>query len=85
MVPHIALFFYAPARILTGAQDDDGFILYESRAICRYLSEKYADQGTPLYPRDLKQRALVEQGAAVEMASFDPPAMSIRIEKFVKP
>ncbi|KAJ7462526.1 hypothetical protein FB451DRAFT_1404318 [Mycena latifolia] len=44
-------------------QDDDGFILYESRAICRYLAEKYAGQGTPLRPTALKKKALFEQAA----------------------
>ncbi|KAJ7763303.1 glutathione S-transferase [Mycena metata] len=57
--------------------DDDGFILYESRAICRYLSEKYSDHGTPLLPKGLKERALVEQAASVEFAHFHPAASKV--------
>ncbi|KAJ7863574.1 glutathione S-transferase [Mycena leptocephala] len=52
--------------------DDNGFILYESRAICRYLAEKYQDQGTQLLPKTLEGRALVEQAASVELANFNP-------------
>lgn len=40
------------------AIDDDGFTLFESNAIIRYLAEKCH---SPLYPKDLKQRAVVEQ------------------------
>ena len=40
------------------AIDDNGFTLFESNAICRYLCEK---KGSSLYPKDLKQRALVDQ------------------------
>ncbi|KAJ7782211.1 glutathione S-transferase [Mycena maculata] len=65
--------------------DDDGFILYESRAICRYLAEKYSGQGTPLYPADLKRRALVEQGASVEFANFHPQVLKVATEAFEKP
>ncbi|KAJ7776551.1 glutathione S-transferase [Mycena maculata] len=65
--------------------DDDGFILYESRAIARYLAEKYAGQGTPLIPTDLKGRALFEQAASVEFADFNPPLLRILTEKFRKP
>ena len=38
--------------------DDDGFILFESGAISRYLADKV---GSGLYPTDLHKRALVEQ------------------------
>ncbi|KAJ7098547.1 glutathione S-transferase [Mycena belliarum] len=55
--------------------DDDGLILYESRAICRYLAEKYADQGPPLIPTDPKAKALFEQAASVEFANFFPPVV----------
>ena len=38
--------------------DDDGFRLTESAAILRYLAEKI---GSPTYPKDLKQRAKVNE------------------------
>ncbi|KAJ6451232.1 hypothetical protein C8R47DRAFT_1061965 [Mycena vitilis] len=60
--------------------DDDGFILCESRAICRYLADKYSDQGTPLSPSDLKVRALVEQAASFEFANFHPAATKVAME-----
>ncbi|KAJ7256251.1 glutathione S-transferase [Mycena rebaudengoi] len=52
--------------------DDSGFVLYESRAICRYISDKYANQGTKLVPTDLKGKALFEQAASNEYSNFDP-------------
>ncbi|KAJ7763506.1 glutathione S-transferase [Mycena olivaceomarginata] len=65
--------------------DDDGFTLYEGRAICRYLAEKYADQGTPLFPRELQARALVEQAASVEYANFYPAVAKLAVELIAKP
>ncbi|KAJ7655923.1 glutathione S-transferase [Mycena rosella] len=56
---------------------DDGFILFESRAICRYLAEKYADQGTPLIPTGLRERALFEQAASIEFANFFPQIVKV--------
>ncbi|KAJ6454126.1 glutathione S-transferase [Mycena sanguinolenta] len=64
---------------------DDGFIVYESRAICRYIAEKYRDQGPELLPKALKERALVEQAAAIEYATFHPAIMSIAKEAVAKP
>src|SRR3954470_10682182 len=40
------------------AMDDEGFHLFESNAMCRYLADKVQ---SPIYPKDLKQRAVVEQ------------------------
>ncbi|KAJ7097165.1 thioredoxin-like protein [Mycena belliarum] len=62
--------------------DDDGFVLYESRAICRYIEEKYAGQGTPLVPIDPKGKALFEQAASIEFANFDPFASKAVFENF---
>jgi glutathione S-transferase len=67
-------------------QDDDGYLLYESRAIGRYITEKYADQGTQgLIPTDLKAKARFEQAASTEQANFDPYASKIVGEKVFKP
>ncbi|KIJ10791.1 hypothetical protein PAXINDRAFT_172063 [Paxillus involutus ATCC 200175] len=60
--------------------DDDGFILYESRAICRYIAAKYASQGTVLIPTDPKALALFEQAASTETSNFDPSVSGLAWE-----
>ncbi|KAJ3530050.1 hypothetical protein NMY22_g8734 [Coprinellus aureogranulatus] len=67
--------------------DDDGFILYESRAIARYIAEKYGNQGTPnLVPtKDVKARAMFEQAASVETSDFDMFASKAVFEMIFKP
>ncbi|KAF7360469.1 Glutathione S-transferase [Mycena venus] len=52
--------------------DDDGFILYESRAICRYIAAKHAE--CKLIPTDPKQNALFEQAASSEVSNFEASA-----------
>ncbi|KAJ7039333.1 glutathione S-transferase-like protein [Mycena alexandri] len=52
--------------------DDNGFILYASRAICRYLAEKYADHRTPLLPTGLQAKVFFERAASVEFANTCP-------------
>ena len=54
------------------ALDDDGFVLYESRAISRYINDKAKG---PLVPTDLRARALTEQWISVETSNFTPHAM----------
>ncbi|KAK7063748.1 glutathione S-transferase [Favolaschia claudopus] len=57
--------------------DDDGFILYESRAICRYIAAKHPHPNLELIPTDPIKNALFEQAASVEYANFDSLASPI--------
>jgi glutathione S-transferase len=54
------------------ALEDDGFSMYESRAMCRYINEKVDGK---LIPKDAKARAVMEQWISVESANFTPHAM----------
>ena len=54
------------------ALEDDGFAMYESRAICRYINEKV---GGELAPSDVQGRAVMEQWMSVESANFTPHVM----------
>jgi glutathione S-transferase len=54
------------------AIDHDGFMLYESRAICRYLSSK---AGHPLTPNNDQERARMDQWLSVEQSNYSPSAM----------
>jgi glutathione S-transferase len=66
-------------------EDDDGFILYESRAICHYIASKYSDQGTPLLPTELKANTLFHQAASLEAFHFDGPAVVAIVERMLNP
>jgi len=64
---------------------DDGFELYESRAIARFIEESYPNQGSSLIPKDPKARAKFEQAASVEVANFEVYARGIVHELIIKP
>ncbi|KXN85257.1 Glutathione S-transferase F12 [Leucoagaricus sp. SymC.cos] len=64
--------------------DDDGFILYESRAIVRYIAEKYSAQGPQLIPTDVQKRALLEQAISNEAFNWDKLVDPILFETIYK-
>ncbi|KAJ3023975.1 hypothetical protein HKX48_008589 [Thoreauomyces humboldtii] len=64
---------------------DDGFELFESRAIARYIAKKFQGQGTDLLPADLKEGAVVEQWLSAEEADFHSHAAPLIYEKVFKP
>ena len=64
-------------------EDDDGFQLYESRAIIRYLDAKLP--GASLSPKDLQDRARMDQWIGVEQSYFSPAAMKAVLEVLFAP
>ncbi|KAH8306481.1 hypothetical protein KR018_012666, partial [Drosophila ironensis] len=48
---------------------DDGFVLWESRAILVYLAEKYGKDES-LYPKDPQQRAVINQRLYFDMGNM---------------
>ncbi|KAL5500966.1 hypothetical protein ACEPAH_9353 [Sanghuangporus vaninii] len=63
--------------------DEDGFKLFESRAIARYLIAKYGPN-SELIPKDPKENALFEQAMSIENNDFAPPAGGLASEKYFK-
>ncbi|KAI0092254.1 glutathione transferase [Irpex rosettiformis] len=67
--------------------DDDGLVLYESRAICKYIATKWRDQGVQLIPdpNDLEANALFDQALSIEQNNFEPITLNIMLELKYKP
>lgn len=63
------------------AIDDDGFEMFESRAIARYIAEKAK---SPLLPREPKAHAKVEQWMSVETSELSVHAMKFVYEHVFK-
>ncbi|KAL1942975.1 hypothetical protein VTO73DRAFT_4646 [Trametes versicolor] len=64
---------------------DDGFKLYESRAIACYLALKYGCVGTLIPdPADLQKTVLLEQAASIETKNFDMYASGLAVESIFK-
>ena len=63
--------------------DDDGFVLWESRAIMQYLADK--TPGQALYPTELRARADVNRWMFWCANHMQPAAGVLMQENFVKP
>lgn len=57
--------------------DDNGFILWESRAIAAYLVEKNHPEGHSLYPLDAQRRALINQRLQFDAGTLYPRIRAI--------
>ncbi|CAF1000318.1 unnamed protein product [Rotaria sordida] len=74
-----------PFGTIPALDDVDGFTIYESRAISRYLEMKYKDKGTELIPKgNIKVEGLFEQAASIELSYFDSYANGIVTERIFK-
>lgn len=65
------------------ALDDNGFALFESRAMCRYIDETVS--GPKLTPEDAKGRAVMEQWISVEHSYATPAMMKVIYETLFNP
>ncbi|KAK7054097.1 glutathione S-transferase [Favolaschia claudopus] len=68
------------------AIDDDGFTMFESRPVARYLVAKYG-KGSTLVPdpKDIIATAKFEQAVSVENNHFDEPAGELFLQLVIKP
>ncbi|EKV09401.1 Glutathione S-transferase [Penicillium digitatum PHI26] len=64
---------------------DPPFVLYESRAIARYLALQYGKGRLMPSASNLRATALFEQAASTELTSFDPAANRLVFEELFKP
>ena len=61
--------------------DDDGFVLWESRAITRYLASLH---GNKLYPIDAKTRATIDQWSFWQAIHLGPATQALVFENVLK-
>jgi len=60
-----------PNGLVPTLEEEDGFLLWESNSICRYLAGKH-DKAGVLEPKDAKQRALASQWMDWQLSVLGP-------------
>jgi glutathione S-transferase len=86
--PPLPSWFYpAVPDVCVYEQDDSGVIIFESRAICRYIEGKYPSKGPRLAvpPGGTLEYALYEQACSIEFSNFDPFASTAVAELVFNP
>ena len=76
-----------PNGLVPTLEEEDGFLLWESNSIVRYLAGKH-DKNNVLEPKDAKQRALAMMspyGSAEKQAMLEAPDLKTRAEILVCP
>lgn len=63
--------------------DDDGFVLYESRAIVRYLDHRLP--GPSLVPSAARDRARMDQWLSVDQSYVAPPTRTLAVQRILRP
>jgi glutathione S-transferase len=64
------------------ALDDDGFVLFESRAIIRYLDARLP--GLSLTPTSLRDRARMEQWLSVDQSYVAPHTSALAVQRILR-
>ncbi|OAY22563.1 glutathione S-transferase [Manihot esculenta] len=68
------------------AFQDESVSLFESRAICRYVCDKYADKGNKgLYGTNPLAKASIDQWLEAEGQSFNPPSGALVFQLALAP
>lgn len=75
---HLALHPFGLVPVL----EDDGFLLYEARAIIRYVDARF--DGPSLLPSSLRERALLDQWLSVDQSYVKPHSKTLVTERVVK-
>jgi glutathione S-transferase len=65
-----------PMGLVPTLQEEDGWALWESNTICRYLCNTEAPD-SPIYPRDARQRAAVETWMDWTLGHLTAPMVTI--------
>ena len=66
------------------AAEDGSLSFYESRAICRYLVDKYKDAPVQLVPTDISERAVFEQWMSLESTRYTPESTIVMKNFFAR-
>ncbi|KAK9115703.1 hypothetical protein Sjap_014650 [Stephania japonica] len=74
-----------PFGQVPAVEDGDYFRLFESRAIIRYYTTKYASQGTNLLGNTLEQQALIDQWLDVEAHNYNDLIYNLVLQCIVFP